>query len=49
MPNWNNNAVTIGAPVDQVKEWLIPLENGDYEFDLHKLFPEVTETNFPTD
>jgi hypothetical protein len=42
MPNWNNNSVRIDAPLDQVSQWLIPLPNGEYEFDLHKLFPEMT-------
>ncbi len=41
MPNWNNNSVTIDAPLDQVMQWLIPLAHGEYEFDLHKLFLEM--------
>ena len=42
MPNWNNNCVTIDAPLDQVKQWLIPLAHDDYEFDVLKLFPEMS-------
>ena len=47
MPNWNNNCVTIDAPLDQVKQWLIPLAHDDYEFDLLKLFPEMATDDDP--
>jgi hypothetical protein len=47
MPNWNNNVVTIDAPLDQVKQWLTPLANSEYEFDLHKLFPEMASQDDP--
>jgi hypothetical protein len=41
MPNWNNNSVTIDAPLDQVMQWLVPLANDEFEFDLQKLFLEM--------
>ncbi len=45
MANWNNNAVTIYAPLEVVKTWLIRLSPEDqdhpvYLFNMHKLFPD---------
>ena len=41
MPNWNYNSVTINAPRDAVIERLVPTKDQTFEFNMHKLFPEM--------
>lgn len=48
MPNWNYNSVEIHAPLESVKEWLIPTLNDSFVFNMHKLFPEKIPADDPT-
>ncbi|ODS23661.1 hypothetical protein AB835_07605 [Candidatus Endobugula sertula] len=43
MPNWNYNNVTIGAPINEVKKYLVFLkkEYCSAMFNMHLLYPEV--------
>jgi len=42
MPNWNYNAVTISAPLEQVKKYFVKDKEG-YHFNMYLLFPERFE------
>lgn len=48
MPNWNYNSVEIHAPIEAVKEWLVPKDEKTFEFNMHKLFPEKIPADDPT-
>ena len=48
MPNWNYNSVEIHAPIEAVKEWLVPKDESSFEFNMHKLFPETFPADDPT-
>jgi hypothetical protein len=48
MPNWNYNSVEIHAPLEAVKEWLIPMTEKTFAFNMHKLFPEKIPAEDPT-
>jgi hypothetical protein len=48
MPNWNYNSVEIHAPLEAVKERLIPSLNDSYVFNMHKLFSEKFPADDPT-
>ncbi len=48
MPNWNYNSVEINAPIEAVKEWLLPKDEHTFEFNMHKLFPETFPADDPT-
>jgi hypothetical protein len=48
MPNWNYNSVEIHAPIEAVKEWLVPKDERTFEFNMHKLFPETFPPDDPT-
>ena len=42
MPNWNYNNVTIGAPINEVKKYLVfKKEDKSSMFNMHLLYPEV--------
>jgi hypothetical protein len=40
MANTYSNSVIIGAPRQQVEQFLIDISIGDYHFNMAKLFPE---------
>ena len=46
MPNWNYNQVDITASEAMVREWLIE-DDGQFYFNMHKLFPERFEATDP--
>lgn len=41
MTNWTQNHVDICAPLSDVKERLIQASNGQWMFNMHKLYPEA--------
>lgn len=46
MPNWNYNSVTIGAPIDEVQQYLVyPKGKKHAVFNMHLLYPEVFSRN----
>lgn len=48
MPNWNYNSVEIHAPLEAVKQWLVPTNENTFAFNMHKLFPEMIPADDPT-
>ena len=47
MPNWNENRVTIHAPCDEIKTWLLAGSDDTYFFNMHRLYPERAPTDDP--
>lgn len=47
MPNWNENRVTIHAPTDEVKTWLVAGSDDTYFFNMHRLYPERVPADDP--
>jgi hypothetical protein len=42
MPNWNYNSVTVGAPINEVKKYLVFPKGEKYAmFNMHRLYPEI--------
>ena len=48
MPNWNENRVTIHAPINDVKAWLVAGPDEAYFFNMHRLYPEDVPADDPT-
>lgn len=48
MPNRNSNCVTIGAPLSELKRYLVKNDKGKLMFNMHALYPTTFSSDDPT-